>query len=131
MKSLPRNLVYVLVGWAAVGITLATLAQAANEATVAAAPPGSNGNMPIAPRPQQLPPTVSATGRAATSPANTDSRGIFLSLDRAHRGYLDKSDVTSHQYLSSHFGTCDINGDGRLSEDEVQGCINRNAQPDK
>ena len=130
MKPLPRNLVFVLVGWAAIGIALATLAQAANEPAVAAAPPGSNGNAPIAPRAQPLPPTVDAAGHSATpAQAMADGRGIFLSLDRAHRGYLQKSDVTSNQFLSSHFHNCDSNGDGRLSQEEVQGCIDRAAPP--
>ena len=130
MNSMPRNLLFVLIGWAAIGATLATLAQAANGAA-AGAPPGSSGSAPIAPRAQPLPPTVDAAGRSATpAHAAVDSRGIFLSLDRAHRGYLKKSDVTSNQYLSSHFRHCDGNGDGKLSEDEVQSCLD-GAAPSK
>jgi len=82
--------------------------------------PSANGNTPISPRPQALPPTVNA-GQAAAQTA--DSRQLFAQLDRAHRGYLGKSDVTSNQYLSRHFAECDSDGNGRLSSAEVDACM--------
>jgi len=85
-----------------------------------AAAPGANGNTPISPRPQAMPPMVNA-GQAAAHAA--DSRQLFAQLDRAHRGYLGKSDVTSHQYLSRHFAECDSDRNGRLSGEEVDACI--------
>ena len=60
-------------------------------------------------------------GQAAAQ--TSDSRQLFAQLDRAHRGYLGKSDVTSNQYLSRHFGECDSDGDGRLSSAEVDACM--------
>ena len=85
-----------------------------------AAAPGANGNTPISPRPQAMPPTVNA-GQPAVQAA--DSRHLFTQLDRAHRGYLGKSDVTSNQYLSRHFAECDSDGNGRLSSAEVDACM--------
>jgi hypothetical protein len=85
-----------------------------------AAAPGANGNTPISPRPQAMPPTVNM-GQSAAQAA--DSRQLFAQLDRAHRGYLGKSDVTSNQYLSRHFATCDSDGNGRLSSAEVDACM--------
>lgn len=92
-----------------------------------AAAPGANGNTPIAPRPQAMPPMVNA-GRASAQAA--DSRQLFAQLDRAHRGYLGKSDVTSNQYLSRHFAECDSDRNGRLSSAEVDACMPlESAQP--
>lgn len=84
------------------------------------AAPTSNGNAPIAPRAQAMPPTVDA-GHVAASGA--DSRRVFVALDRAHRGWLNRSDVSSNQYLSRHFADCDGNHDERLSQDEVNECM--------
>lgn len=84
------------------------------------AAPTSNGNAPIAPRAQPMPPTVDA-GRVAA--ASADNRQLFVQLDRAHRGWLNKSDVTSNQYLARHFRDCDSNHDDRLSRAEVDECM--------
>jgi len=85
------------------------------------AAPTAGGNAPIAPRQQPMPPSV-AGGNAATAAAG-DNRVLFARLDRAHRGYLNKSDVSSNQYLSRHFKQCDADGDGRLSQQEVNECL--------
>ena len=69
-----------------------------------------------------MPPMVNA-GQAAAQAA--DSRQLFAQLDRAHRGYLGKSDVTSNQYLSRHFAECDSDRNGRLSSAEVDACMPR------
>ena len=83
--------------------------------------PTTNGNAPIAPHAPQMPPNVSSSTTVAS---NADSsREVFLSMDRAHRGFLDKSDVRSNRYLSSHFGDCDTNRDGQLSREEVDACL--------
>lgn len=77
------------------------------------AAPTASGNMPVAPRAQAMPPTVHGS----------DSRAVFAQLDRAQRGFLQKSDVTSNQYLSRHFGACDTDNDGKLSRGEVDACL--------
>jgi len=46
----------------------------------------------------------------------------FDSLDTKHQGYLKQTDVASNKQLSSRFGTCDKNHDGRLSRDEYNSC---------
>lgn len=89
------------------------------------AAPSSNGNTPIGPRAPALPPSVDAGQMAASSP---DSRQMFAQLDRAHRGWLNKSDVSSNLYLARHFGDCDANHDQRLSRDEVDACMTHERQ---
>jgi len=92
-----------------------------HDAAPQAAGPTANGNAPLAPRAQPLPPNVDA-GKVMAAGAD-NSRDIFLTLDRTHRGFLDKSDVRSNQYLSSHFADCDTNQDGHLSREEVDACM--------
>lgn len=89
-------------------------------------PPGSITNNPAGnPAPGSLPPpTNPALGAAGRQPPMVDGQAatVFSSLDQNHKGYLNKSDVASHQYLSSHFQQCDTNGDGQLSSQEVASC---------
>jgi len=50
-------------------------------------------------------------------------RQVLARLDTSRKGYLSHTDVSSNSYLSSHFSTCDTNGDGKLTEDELSTCI--------
>jgi hypothetical protein len=88
--------------------------------------PTTNGNMPINPRGPQTPPTIgtssaSTPAQSAAGPANAATS--FATLDRGNKGYLNPADVASDKYLATHFQQCDINGDGRLTQNEVSGCM--------
>ncbi|HZP67767.1 MAG TPA: EF-hand domain-containing protein [Rudaea sp.] len=86
---------------------------------------GANGNTPMNPRSQQQPPTVGSTySNDHDSAANAgNTRQMFASLDRNHRGYLTQDDVATNSYLSTNFSRCDTNGDGRLTMSEIQACM--------
>jgi hypothetical protein len=88
--------------------------------------PTTNGNMPINPRGPQTPPTIGTS--PAPSPAQSATGPVtaatsFTTLDRSNKGYLTTTDVASDKYLAAHFQQCDINGDGRLTQNEVSGCL--------
>jgi len=58
----------------------------------------------------------------ANSGSNNPTQ-VFMQLDTNHKGYLNQSDVMSNSYLSGNFQRCDSNSDGRLTSDEVAGCM--------
>jgi len=48
---------------------------------------------------------------------------LFGELDRGSKGYLSQPDVAANQFLSSNFHNCDVNSDGRMTQDEVTACM--------
>jgi Ca2+-binding EF-hand superfamily protein len=70
-----------------------------------------------------LPPSTSTSSMSSTSTMPNNSRQVLARLDTSRKGYLSQTDVSSNSYLSSHFATCDTNGDGKLTENELSTCI--------
>jgi hypothetical protein len=104
------------------------------------ASPTTNGSMPISPQnpqtqpnpaaPGQVPPVPSTIGTTAPvtaapgSVSTTNGSGqIFTSLDGGKKGYLNSADVASNKFLAGHFQKCDTNSDGRLTQAEVNLCM--------
>jgi hypothetical protein len=97
-------------------------------------PPGTNpaGSVTTNPTgnpvPGSLPAPTNPAGNPATGAASRQppivngQANVFGSLDQSHKGYLNKADVASNQFLSGHFQQCDTNGDGQLSSQEVSSC---------
>ncbi|KRE88332.1 hypothetical protein ASG87_06860 [Frateuria sp. Soil773] len=80
---------------------------------------GAQEAPPQSPPPQQPQPT---TMTPATPTTNQVQVPGFGDLDKAHRGYLDRSDipkdVESLRDLRMHFNDADLNHDGLLTPDE-------------
>ena len=66
------------------------------------------------------PPSTSQTNIAMASSSNPVQ--AFGELDTGGKGYLSQPDVASHPFLASNFQRCDVNGDGRLTAEEVTAC---------
>ena len=74
-----------------------------------------------------------ATGKDQTSPGLTSPSATqvekantkhpdFLTLDPNNHGYLTPDDVKHNKWLSRNFARCDVNHDGRLSQQEYANC---------
>jgi hypothetical protein len=74
-----------------------------------------------------------ATGKDEPSPSlsSPDSTQVekatnkhpdFMTLDLNNHGYLTPDDVKHNRWLSSNFARCDVNHDGRLSQQEYANC---------
>lgn len=76
-----------------------------------------------------MPPQATATPTVNTQPVtvasatNSNPTQLFNTLDSNHKGYLIQSDVAPYSFLAGNFQKCDANSDGRLSADEVAGCL--------
>jgi hypothetical protein len=83
-------------------------------------------NPQMSPNPQAQPAlgTTSPMNPAPGSVRTTNGSGqIFTGLDGGKKGYLSTADVASNKFLAGHFQQCDTNSDGRLSQSEVNLCM--------
>lgn len=91
--------------------------------------------------PQATPPPVDnklpnvlpdkATGdKAQPNPGEAlKNQGISMELDRDADGKITRAEAKVDRTLASRFGKLDINGDGVLTKDEVEGKLGAGAQP--
>ena len=87
--------------------------------------PSSSATSSSTPSNSQYPSTPPSSTRSmsTSSTMKSDSHQVLARLDTSRKGYLSQTDVASNSYLSSHFGQCDTNGDGKLTEGELSTCI--------
>ena len=103
-----------------VALATAMLAVACKKAeeTPTTTPPAETATAPAAETP---PPATEPAPSTTASAAPVDSGMSFADMDKNKDGSITKDELAPTEMLSQHFSAADKDGDGKLSQSEVDG----------
>lgn len=106
----------------AVFLATAVLAVGCKKTETEINPPPAASTEPAPAPPAETPPPVTEpmpTTTPAPSATPTDSGMSFADMDKNKDGGITKDELADTEMLSQHFATADKDGDGKLSQSEV------------